>query len=72
MKIKRGDKILDGFLGSATTLIAAEKLGRTCFGIELEPRYLDVAAERFKTVSDEKITVERDGESYSYEELIND
>lgn len=69
---KRGDKILDGFLGSATTLIAAEKLGRTCFGIELEPRYLDVAVERFKTVSNEKITVERDGESYSYEELIND
>lgn len=68
---KRDDKILDGFLGSATTLIAAEKLGRVCFGIELEPRYIDVAIERFKTVSDEKITVERGGENFSYEELAH-
>lgn len=68
---KRGDKILDGFLGSATTLIAAEKLGRVCFGIELSEKFVDVAIERFKTVSDEKITVERDGEKFSYEELNN-
>lgn len=71
MKIKRGDKILDGFLGSATTLIAAEKLGRICYGIELEPRYIDIAIERFKTVSGEKITVERDGKKFSYEELAH-
>ena len=33
----------DPFLGSGTTLIAAEQLGRRCFGIEIEPRYVDVA-----------------------------
>ena len=66
---KRGDKILDGFLGSATTLIAAEKLGRICYGIELEPKYIDVAVERFKATSDAEITVERNGETFSYKEL---
>ena len=69
---KRGDKVLDGFLGSATTLIAAEKLGRTCYGIELLPKFVDVSIERFKTVSNEKITVERGGKIYSYEELTHD
>lgn len=56
---KRGDKVLDGFLGSATTLIAAEQLGRTCFGVELEPKFIDVAVARFKLISDEKISFER-------------
>ena len=66
---KKGDKILDGFLGSASTLIAAEQLGRTCFGVELLPKFLDVAIERFKTVSDEKIFVERGGEILPLEAL---
>lgn len=68
---KRGDKILDGFLGSGSTLIAAEQLGRTCYGIELEPKYLDVVAERFKAISADKITVTRGDETFSYEELTN-
>ena len=67
---KRGDKILDGFLGSASTLIAAEQLGRVCFGVELEPKFIDVAVERFKTVSDEEIFVERDGKKISCDALI--
>ena len=61
---KKGDKILDGFLGSASTLIAAEQLGRTCFGVELVPKFVDVAVERFRTVSDEKISVERGGKIF--------
>lgn len=69
MSSKRGDKILDGFLGSASTLIAAEQLGRTCYGIELLPKFVDVAIARFKTISDEKITVERDGKTFTREEL---
>ena len=66
---KQGDKILDGFLGSASTLIAAEQLGRTCFSVELLPKFVDVAVERFKTVSDEKIFVERGGEKLPFEAL---
>jgi DNA modification methylase len=44
---KHGDIILDGFLGSGTTLIAAEQSGRICHGIELDPRYVDVTLQRW-------------------------
>ena len=37
----RGDIILDGFLGSGTTVIAAERTGRVCYGLELDPAYVD-------------------------------
>jgi DNA modification methylase len=37
----RGDVILDAFLGSGTTVIAAERTGRRCYGLELEPGYAD-------------------------------
>jgi len=43
-----GDVILDPFLGSGTTLIAAERLGRRCYGLELEPKYCDVAVSRWE------------------------
>ena len=39
--------VLDGFLGSASTLIACEQLGRTCYGVELEPKFIDVACARY-------------------------
>lgn len=39
--------VLDPFLGSGTTLIAAEQLGRTCYGIEIEPKYADVILQRY-------------------------
>ena len=66
---KKGDKILDGFLGSASTLIAAEKLGRTCYGVEFLPKFVDVAVERFSGVSDEKISVERGGKIFPLDAL---
>lgn len=45
---KRGEIVLDAFLGSGSTLIAAERTGRICHGIELSPRYLDVAIVRWQ------------------------
>jgi len=45
---KRGEIVLDVFLGSGSTLIAAEKAGRSCHGIELSPRYVDVAITRWQ------------------------
>ena len=44
----RGDIVLDTFLGSGSTLVAAERVGRICFGIEIEPRYVDVAIRRWQ------------------------
>ncbi len=44
---RRGDIVFDPFLGSGTTLIGAARLGRRCFGIEIEPRYCDVIVRRY-------------------------
>jgi DNA modification methylase len=44
----RGDIVLDSFLGSGSTLIAAEQSGRTCYGIELEPLYIDTTIRRWQ------------------------
>jgi len=48
MALHDGEQVLDPFLGSGTTFIAAEQLGRTALGIELEPRYCDVAIRRWE------------------------
>jgi DNA modification methylase len=44
---KRGSIVLDAFLGSGTTLVAAEQIGRRAYGIELDPGYVDVSIERW-------------------------
>ena len=43
-----GEAVYDAFLGSGTTLIAAETLGRRCLGIEIDPKYVQVAIERWQ------------------------
>lgn len=45
----RGDLILDPFLGSGSTLIAAEKTGRVCRGMDLDPAYVDLAVRRWQS-----------------------
>jgi DNA modification methylase len=45
----RGDIVLDAFLGSGTTVIAAERTGRICLGLELDPIYVDTAVRRWQT-----------------------
>jgi DNA modification methylase len=44
----QGDVVLDPFLGSGSTLIASERIGRCCHGIELDPLYIDVAIKRWQ------------------------
>lgn len=44
---KQDDIVLDPFLGSGSTLIASEKTGRKCFGMELDPKYVDVIVQRY-------------------------
>ena len=48
---RRNGLILDPFAGSGTTLIAAEKAGRRCAAMELEPRYVDLAIARWQTLT---------------------
>ncbi len=45
---KPGDLVLDLFLGSGSTLIACEQTGRTCFGMEISPAYVDVCVQRWE------------------------
>jgi DNA modification methylase len=45
----RGDIVLDPFLGSGTTLIAAERVGRICYGMDLDPLYVDTVIRRWQT-----------------------
>ena len=48
---KRHDIVLDPFLGSGTTLIASEQLGRVCYGLELDPGYCDVIVQRWENLT---------------------
>ena len=45
---KSGETVLDPFLGSGTTLIACEQLGRTCYGMEISPQYCQVIIDRWE------------------------
>jgi len=54
-----GDVIFDPFLGSGTTLIASEQLGRACYGMELDPGYCDVVVKRWENLTGEKAVLER-------------
>ena len=50
--------IYDPFLGSGTTLIAAEQLGRKCYGMEISPAYCDVIVKRWETLTQKTATLE--------------
>ncbi len=47
----RGDIVLDPFLGSGSTLLAAERVGRRCYGMELDPLYVDLAIRRWQKLT---------------------
>ena len=59
-----GQAVYEPFMGSGTTLIAAETTGRVCLGIELNPAYVDVAVERWQQLTGETATLEGDGRSF--------
>jgi len=48
---RRGDLVLDTFCGSGTTILAAERVGRRAYTLELEPRFVDVAIKRWQAFS---------------------
>jgi DNA modification methylase len=62
---RRGDVVLDAFLGSGTTLIATERTGRIFRGMELEPAYVDTAIERWCRVTGGDAYLEETGELFA-------
>ena len=51
---KPGELVYDPFLGSGTTIVAAEQLDRVCFGVEIDPKYCDVIIQRWENLTGEK------------------
>ncbi len=61
----RGDIVLDSFLGSGTTVIAAERTGRICFGLEIDPNYVDVIVRRWQKFTGLSATLAASGRSFN-------
>ena len=64
--------VLDGFLGSASTLMACDQIDRTCFGVEIEEKFVDVAVKRYVAGHDGKyddVYVIRDGQKLRFNEV---
>jgi DNA modification methylase len=61
----RNDIVLDPFLGSGTTIIAAERTGRRCYGIELDPCYVDTAVRRWQAFTGLSVMHGNSGRSFA-------
>jgi DNA modification methylase len=61
----RGDVILDAFLGSGTTLIAAERTGRICYGIEIDSRYVDTIIRRWQAFTSQSAVHALSGRAFT-------
>lgn len=67
---KRGNFVLDQFGGSGTTLIACENTGRTCYMMELDPKYADVIVHRYaEKAGGSEVFLLRDGQKTAYTTL---
>ena len=60
---KEGENVIDFFGGSGSTLIACEQLGRKCYTIELDPKYVDVIIDRWETFTGKKAVKIKEGEN---------
>jgi DNA modification methylase len=62
---RQGEACYDPFVGSGTTLIAAESVGRICYGMEIDPRYVDVAVQRWERFTGRKAVLDGNGRSFA-------
>ena len=60
-----GQAVYEPFCGSGTTIIAAEMTGRSCYAIELNPAYVDVAVLRWQAFTGEAATLDGDGRAFA-------
>lgn len=70
---RRGEVVLDVFLGSGSTLIAAEETGRVCVGVELDPIYVDAAIRRWQKRTGKEAVHAVSGETFDtiYERAVS-
>lgn len=61
---RRGDIVLDPFIGSGTTILAAERVGRRAFGIEIDPLYVDVAIRRWQQFTGRDAILRSTGQTF--------
>lgn len=59
-----GEACYDPFLGSGSTLIAAESTGRICYGMEIDPRYIDAAVLRWQRFTGKQAVLDGDGRTF--------
>ena len=62
---RRGELVYEPFLGSGTTLAAAETTARVCYGIELDPKFTDVVVLRWQGMSGKQATLDGDGRTFA-------
>jgi len=68
---KAGDIVLDLFLGSGSTLIASEKTGRICYGMELDPKYGDVIVQRYVDYTG-SATIKKNGQEITWQKTVKE
>jgi len=61
---KKGDVVYDPFLGSGSTMMAAEVTERVCYGIDIDPRYVDVAILRWQEFTGQRATLEASHQTF--------
>jgi DNA modification methylase len=61
---RRGELVYEPFLGSGTTLAAAELTERVCYGLELDPKYVDVVVKRWQQLSGQAAKLDGDGRTF--------
>jgi DNA modification methylase len=61
----RGEIIVDPFMGSGTTILAAERTGRIAYGTEIDPAYVDVAVRRWQTMSGQEAVLAETGQTFA-------
>lgn len=66
-----GDIVLDSFAGVGSTILAAERTGRACYAIEIDPAYVDTAVKRWMKQTGEQVVHAVSGEQFGKAEVAH-